>query len=280
MSSTAFTSVERRLLIQAIHDARRELDTATWELDRADGPASGDLAAALEYHDQVHKRLGELLDVYEERLPVPAISRDPFTGEVLSYPIDTLGLDGPWWDNGQAVRPVTLLPPTVFALTGAVAITGKPPETPFNVKPGPAVPWVCPRLLALPGMRAVVASIRVGQYLAYPIVYFTAQTPWGHPGINTWGLDTYIARHQDGSGSIEKTWNLRQEYDFELAPWIRRGNLLWIAPGDPKMQLRSLLHGCPYLELEGYRFPVRLQDGVMENCLLDEPGEQADERGT
>jgi len=262
------------MLIRAIGDARRDLDAAVWEIDRADENSPDDLDKAFEDLKQLRGKLDTFVQSYEESLPRPVISRDPFSGEIFSYPIDTFGLDGPWWDNAQPVRPTTLLPPNVFALTGALNITGKAPQTFFTIKPGPAVPWVSPRLLSHSGMKAVVSEFRVGDYPAYAVIYFTIQALWDHPGINTWGLDTYIARHRDGSASIEGTLNLESEYDFELGKWIRRGRLLWIAPDDPAMQLRSTLFGCPYLNLEGYRFPVRLFKGALENCLLDGPNEK------
>ncbi len=50
-------------------------------------------------------------------------------------------------------------------------------------------------------------------------------------------------------------------WDFELAPWIQAGKLLWIAPGDDALALRSDVDACPYLALPGHRGITRLQDG-------------------
>ncbi len=265
------TGAERSRIIRAIQEARAAVDAAQWECERPGGPESGDLDQAYERLESVRERLDGLLDSYERGSKERPISRDPFTGEVFRHAMDTEGLDGPWWDSQRPARPMLALGPNLFAFTGAVTITGRPPRTPFPVKPGPAVPWVSPRLLSLPGVRAVLSYLRIGPYPAYAVVYFASPHPWGHPALNTWGTGRYIARHRDGSGSVESTWDLPEEYDFDIAPWIRRGRVLWIAPEDPGLQLHGVLEGCPYIGLEGYRHPVRLEDGVMENCLLDAP---------
>jgi len=263
------TETDRNALIREIAEARCEIDTAGWEIDRSEGPSDGDRDAAIERYERALDRLREVEQTYETRLPRPAISRCPFTGKLVEYPIDTFGLDGPWWDAEQPARPIVELPPSVFAITGAVAILGKPPETSFSVKPGPCVPWVCPRILSLPGTRAVVSKLKIGRTRAYPVVYFSLGPHRGHPRINTWGTDRYIHTHEDGSASIEKTWNLPGEYDYDLAPWIRKGKVLWIDPEDTECKLRSLLRECPYLDLEGYRYPVLLRGGDLKSCLLE-----------
>lgn len=39
------------------------------------------------------------------------------------------------------------------------------------------------------------------------------------------------------------------------------GQLLWIAPGDEAMELKTGVAGCPYVDLEGSRLPQLVQDG-------------------
>lgn len=38
-----------------------------------------------------------------------------------------------------------------------------------------------------------------------------------------------------------------------MRPWLDSGKLLWIAPGDDHLELRSGSAGCPYLNLTGER---------------------------
>ncbi len=265
-----FTDTDRQPVVQALLEARKELDAAIWELDKPGGPNSEETPAAEARHDQARQRLAELAAVYRARLPRPAISRNPFTGKALRYPIDTLGLDGPWWDCNDPVRPEALLPEGVFALAGAVALEGKIPDTPFNVKPGPSVPWVCPRLLRIAGVRAVISQIQVGACTAWAVVYFSAHPLPGQPGLDTWGLNSHLSLNKDGSYSIASSWGLSSDYDYDLAPWIRHGKLLWIAAGDEGLQLHATVSDCPYLELPGSRDPVLLRNGRMESCLMED----------
>ncbi len=258
--TTPFTNADRRPVVQALLEARKELDAAT----------ADETPAAQARHHQARRRLRELAALYTARLPRPSISRNPFTGRVLRYPIDTLGLDGPWWDCSDPVRPEVLLPEGVLALAGAVALEGDPPITTFNVKPGPSVPWVCPRLLRVAGVRAVVSQIQIGPCTAWPVVYFSAQPLPGQPGLDTWGLNNHMSLNEDGTYSVASSWGLSSDYDYDLAPWIRHGKLLWIAPGDARLEMHATVSDCPYLELPGSREPVLLRNGRMESCLLDD----------
>ena len=267
MTEAVVTRAERAPLIRAILDARKELEQAARDLDQA--PSASE--ALREKFAEAMELLEKAEHLYEERLPRPPLSRCPFTGRTLAPAIDTLGLDGPWWDYEQPVRPMENRPETLFAFSGAVAITGDPVETPFSVKPGPGVPWVAPRLLALPTVRAVVSKIQVGSYAAYPTVYYAVDPPPEVPRINEWGTDRYVAARPDGSGFSGSSFDVSADYDFDLAPWIRRGKLLWIAPGDMAMHLNSTLSGCPYLELPGNREPVLLRRGKLKCCLIDKP---------
>ena len=267
MTESVFTRAEREPLIRAILDARKELERAARELDEDDL----DSEVLMEKFAEAGKQLEEAEGLYEQRLPRSPLSRCPFTGRALELAIDSLGLDGPWWDYEQPVRPPESRLETLFAFSGAVAITGDPPEIPFPVKPGPGAPWVAPRLLALPTVRAVVSTIQVGSYAAYPTLYFAVDPPLEVPRINDWGTGRYVAAGPDGSGFSGSSFDVSADYDFDLAPWIRRGRLLWIAPGDMALNLNSTLSGCPYLELSGYREPVLLRRGKLKCCLIDNP---------
>src|SRR5262245_4412677 len=52
----------------------------------------------------LRNELSDLRDAYQECLQRPGISRCPFTDAVLNHSIDTVGLDGMWWDYHNAVR--------------------------------------------------------------------------------------------------------------------------------------------------------------------------------
>lgn len=215
----------------------------------------GDLAAVF------LDRLGEIADAYVELLPVRPISRDPLSGEVVSYCIDDSDLDGPWWNYEAPARPaVQPVPTTYFALTGALRLGGAPTPAPFLCKPGPAVPYVIPRLLERPGVTAVVSSLPIGAHTGYAILYSSDPQPTGIERANTWGTGSYVVE-DDGRPTWGAVVEDFDDFDFELAPWIRSGKLAWIAPGDDKLALRTDGESCPYLGLDGSREFPRIQNG-------------------
>jgi len=203
----------------------------------------------------------DLRDAYANGLPRPGLARCPFTNEVLRHPIDVVGLDGMWWEYHAMTRALAEhAPRTFFSLQGAMHLESPVEDTPFLVKPGPGVPFVLPRLLADPGVRAVVSSLAVGRHRGFPIVYFK-QSDWPLDRPNEWGRNRFeLAGEGDKYG-----WGEHFEdpagYDYELGPWIGRGKLSWIAPGDDTLALRSTVDDCPYLHLAGPRTPQHLEDG-------------------
>jgi hypothetical protein len=59
------------------------------------------------------------------------------------------------------------------------------------------------------------------------------------------------------------------DYDFDLLPWINGGKLLWIAPDDDSLAIKSD-PACPYLNLSGNRFCQVVSEGqVWEDHLFE-----------
>lgn len=195
---------------------------------------------------------------YHRRLPRPAIARCPYSTTVVHHSVDTGGIDGPWWEYGWPLRPAEELPPTFFAFTGALRLGTPLPSVPWLVKPGPEAPFVVPRLLSVDRMRAVIQSISVGGWEGWTITYFTDRAP-SIERFNDWGANRYWF------DALGEQWDSVTEdaepLDFELAPWIDRGALLWIAPGDTELRLQSTSLGCPYAGQPGRRTFVRVQEG-------------------
>jgi hypothetical protein len=202
-------------------------------------------------------RVEQILDYYR-RLPRPALARCPYSNAVVHHSVDTGGIDGPWWDYQWPLRPAEELPPTFFAFTGALRLGSPLPSLAWLVKPGPEVPFVVPRLLSIDRMRAVLQSISVGGWDGWTITYFTDKAPEVER-FNDWGACRY------SFDALGVEWDSVTEdaepLDFDLAPWIDRGALLWIAPGDGELRLQSTPAGCPYLGLQGRRTFVRVQEG-------------------
>ncbi|MFQ5500666.1 MAG: hypothetical protein ACE5EQ_00010 [Phycisphaerae bacterium] len=261
----AFTPSERRSIIDALALAQEEMDRISVAYERSEGEEETRLSVELE---AVHRRVMDLNCQYQTSLPVVPLSRCPFTGEVLRHSIDLFGIDGPWWNYQVPARPVEELPSTYFALAGSLKLNREPDAVPFLCKPGPEVPYVVPHLIGQPEIKAVISSIAVGPHEGFPIFYFSQPTRYEILRVNTWGLDCYVAEDPYGAGYSAQTYDVEADYDFDLEKWIRGGKLLWIAPGDRSLTLRSTTGSCPYLGLEGRCYPVCIQNGRTWSSMI------------
>lgn len=205
----------------------------------------------------------ELLGVvreYEEGLPRLPLSRCPLTGEVQVHSFDPYGLDGPWWNCEAPARPLLERIASCIAVTGAVALADPVESAPFLCKPGPGLPYVYPRLLALDGVSAVVRQLPVGRHTAWAICYFADAMPKGAAMPNAWGTGSFWDA-MDGLPGWYATPDAPEEWDFSLSPWIARGKLFWIAPDDPTLSLRTDIAGCPFIGLPGEQGLQRIAFG-------------------
>lgn len=226
--------------------------------------AHGAYANRLQQHLRRHERdLLELRERYLTTLPRVLLARCPFSGAEAHHSLDTASLHGLWWRADRPVRPLEeAVPPTWLAMTGALSLAQPTEATRFLVRPGPAVPGVLPRLLGHESVAAVVSEVLVGRHRGFALTYFEEQAS-GVPPVNTWGASAYRVV-EDGGGVLEaKLPATDDEFDFELGPWIERGKLSWIAPGDETAELRSDINGCPYLDLDGTRETQYLEGGAV-----------------
>lgn len=244
--SISFSVEERQDILASTIRLRAELDSLRRSLGQnEDNP---DLLAQ---EDDLVDDLLALRSQYADGTPVVDLSRCPFTGLRFSYPIDTFGLDGPWWDYGDPVRPDFSPLPSVYAITGAVALRGELESMPFVAAPGPGRPYVIPRLLETQGSAAVISSLAIGAHQGYAILYYSFPAEPGRPVVDEWASDRwYFDVSVDGPG-----WEARplvaEELDFELGPWITNEKLYWIAPGDEELIPYKGTDECPYLDLQG-----------------------------
>lgn len=259
--STPFTREERAALLARIAEVESKMYPA-------DGPRPGrPLAARL--RDTYYALLGE----YSDRLPRVPLSVCPFTGLPLVRSFDPFGFDGPWWQKDRTFTPEEPgAPPTFRVILGAVDLRGREPaEAGPIVLAGPAVPYVVPRLLGLPGMVAVMhrVELQTGD-VAWPIAYFSSDEtpPWQLH--QDWTRPERWFKAEDGSDS----WLLANDtWDFDLAPWIERGQLRWVAERGGKLVTLGAGERCPWLDVPGDRVPQELAGGVRE--LGDPPTGEA-----
>ncbi|MEV6824493.1 hypothetical protein [Amycolatopsis sp. NPDC051102] len=197
-------------------------------------------------------RIDEISHWYRGMLPAVTVARCPETGEALSWPIDTYGLDGNFWAYDATIRRLpSSVPPAWLAMTGAMRLADPVEDTPFRAVPGPGVPFVVPRILAAPGVRAVLGEVPVGRHTGWTISYFGPRP--GVPLVNLWGTNdypVYVPGKRRGWATAETGVT---DCDFDLAGWLESGKLRWIEPGDESASLREGADGCPFLDLPGDR---------------------------
>jgi hypothetical protein len=208
--------------------------------------------------------ISRLEDEYFEQLPRVALASCPFCATPLSRTVDPFGLDGLWWrSHANPQEPQAC--PHFCVLLGAVDLGDHQPRPAFDVHPGPGAPFVMPKLLAHPGMTAVVAEIpMVDGAIAYPVAYFAPRRPPVQTLTASWARTNFVyttqlgehawrAADQPSGAPDDRTW------DFELQPWLAAGRLRWCEPGTDRTRLsRAAPEACPFLGRSGARTAQRI----------------------
>jgi|GEM_PF-6395050 len=216
----------------------------------------------------INERIGELLRLYRDWLPVLPISRCPICKQLVKRSVDIVGLNGPWWDYYSPTRKESgYRDPHMIGFDGAVhQIEPTPPFYPL-VKPGPQAPFVIPRILRNDGVFAVLYAFQVASNKAYAITYFAESYPESIALVNDWGTNTYAVPTDrlDANGARcfgwNEAYNFVEDYDFDLEPWIANKKLFWISEDDPEMALQDRVEHCPYLDVLGLREQMFIRNG-------------------
>lgn len=219
------------------------------EMEKTVRYTEAEQSALAEANQHLNQAL-ELEERYLKALPRVVMSRCPFCRQPLYRTFDPYGLDGPWW-RGDASPEEPEPCPHFLLLDGALDLAGRPPRAgPFEVRPGPEVPFVIPPLLAKSGVKAVIARVAMENgYVAYPIAYFGERRLPPQELAATWVRSLYVYETQLG----ETLWRASdEEPDFELGPWLATGKLWWATEEGAAMRL---LEGgdCPYASRPGER---------------------------
>src|SRR5262245_58691151 len=246
---TASERAARAELLEALEKARRSYREALSSIS-ATAPWSREESDISTRASHLLARVTELERTYFERLPLLALSRCPFDGAPLLRRFDPVGFDGSWWRSDACPQDPDACD-HFWLLTGAVRLSGSPHGGDFDAHLGPAVPYVVPRLLQIPGVTAVLQSIAMEQdCTAYTVAYFADPVPEGEPGSSEWRRT-----HVSWVNGRNARWRIDQDLrDFELEPWIESGRLRWIAPGSGEL-IAGKTADCPFLELQGERRP-------------------------
>lgn len=236
-------AADRRALLNGYRDCMRR---------RTEGARDKSLDAA--ELDALYARAKQFKHAYFARLPRIPMSRCPLTGQPLLRAFDPYGFDGLWWQERELTAFEEPAAPRTFAvLTGAVDLRGLPATGgDEQAHIGPGAPFVIPRLLQLPTLECIVMALPMQPgYTAYAIAYFAVQAPPPGSLTSSWRCTSYGWRDARGEPAFSYPTD---PWDFELAPWIERGKLKWILPGDPQIQVRSgAASQCPYVNLPGAR---------------------------
>ncbi|MBT9130901.1 MAG: hypothetical protein DDT42_01313 [candidate division WS2 bacterium] len=218
----------------------------------------------------IDEEIYQLGETYRNSLPDLAISRCPFTGQVLNYYIDNEGLDGLWWNFYDPVRKDTPAMETFLTLTGAMKINQPLDNTDFLVEVGPEIPYVLPELLNDENTLAVLSSFKIGVHTAFVVVYFSKKPSSVILRPDEWSTDRYY--YQDENGEV--VWSQADEImkikDFDLVPWIEAGKLFWILPEDRELNLRADVRQCPYIGLTGNKNTQIIQNGELSELETDD----------
>jgi len=255
---------ERRCELVSRYRAARVAEDALWPRARTEAEHA-ELAA-------IRSERSALAAAIRHELPYVRMSRCPFCGFVAEEQFDPYGIDGYWWQQAVAIR-CSGTPsrcPHYFCFTGALALARPIEVLDFAVEPGPEVPFVVPRLLEPSGMKMVISSTPVGRHTGYPIFYYGDPIDGDLEGPVDWGHHLWLVYRNGYRAGGSSRMVADEECDYDLAPWIARGKVQYILPGDETLTLRSTVEGCPYLNLPGRRVHNRIYKGELWP-KLDEP---------
>ncbi len=257
-----YSVTERAELISAFHAARA---------DRTQASEAGDDQAEAAFTE----RMLAISDTYASATPIVSLSRCPFTAEVYETSLDIFGLDGMWWAYEYDYRPYVEPISSFFAWSGAMQLDGSVPTVPLMSMVGPSAPFVTPRVLEHPAVRAVMSSVLIGEHVGFPVVYFAVPTPHHLERVDDWGHDYHAFVTPDGVPHSAGATEDDTEKDIDLERWIRDGKLMWIEPGDIDLRLRSTVDDCPFLDVGGNRKRQYIRNGkvwVANDLEIEIPG--------
>lgn len=255
---------------------RKERDVLILAMDQMtmDMYGPGNEKRSTKYLQSLKKKRDRLMHRYLTGLPILNIGRCPFCGKIATKSVDTFGLDSPWWDLfGKDLPPKAC--PHFLVMLGALNLHGQIPEEAApelidEIYPGPEVPFLVPRLMNLSGMQCILFSTRIIQdkYTVFFMTYFADPPAPPEQGHQPWLRNQFT--YTDAKGNF--FWNTRNDvWDFEIKNWLscQPPRVGWIRPDDSEMKIvRSPLSACPYLNVQGRRKPLSIQQGKVYELPL------------
>jgi hypothetical protein len=259
MSGEAEERAERNVLVRRL----QEIEGLLYPEEEAARPGADEMKG-------LYERQNLTLAEYSDRIPRVRLSVCPYCSAPLKRAFDPWGLDGPWWHSSVKVK---YEEPAVCehfrVILGALNLGGRTPtEAVSQVLPGPDVPFVVPKLLELPGMVAVIGSLRLAtKDQAYPIAYFSDKPTRLNQLHQPWCREAFW--YKDDAG--RPLWYVaNDEFDFELAKFVESGAVKWVHLEEEDNRVYAAAdEACPFLDLPGDR--ERQQLVVGERDLIGLP---------
>lgn len=257
--NTAFSESERQELLDRCFPVIRRREELLEIAEAADSASRKALQPEI---DNLGNAIRNDWDMYINGVPEVAMSRCPFTKQVFCHSIDSYGIDGFWWSRHKPLRPMKeRLGGNFFSFSGSVAAPEQAPDMPFLAVPGGEAPYVIERLMMFDSIVAVISHLKIGGLDAYPMVYFSAEPIAADQRSNDWAIQNFSFYDDDGHFRQLEYFDAEDKYLYDLKPWVASKRLLWIAPDDESLTLRSGLEHCPYLDLPGEHKVWRAKSG-------------------
>lgn len=214
------------------------------------------------------------------RLPWVLVARCPFCSSPIWMQVGIFSLASGFWFRAYSDGRDEVWEETIcahfFFVDGALNLNG---HRPTEAKPwhpsrerdmrawhyiwmAAEVPFVLPRVLALPGMRAVLHDFPIadGKYAAYPITYFTEQ----RPPVEDFGIPWARKLYYDTRSGYSTRGKRADQQDFDLERWAAQlFGLDASQPDYPVVPLAQL--GFPYRNLAGRKHPYVIREGRVYN---------------
>lgn len=244
MIRQAFTAEERVRLLETRRAALLEYDAkmnAAAAAARGSAPETAALDAA-----RSHLAAAAAAErAYLDRLPRVVMSCCPFDGRPLVRTFDPHGFDGLWWQSWAAADEGPSCPH--FCLVRA-AIERRSGPAQGAERDEPEAHHVIPRILAMPGMVAVLSQLEMlGGDKIYVTAYFATQRPAVQLLAANWPRRQYLYTTALG----QHRWRFESdEYDFDLRPWLMDRKIEWCEPGSNNELISSApREQCPFIDL-------------------------------
>jgi len=216
------------------------------------------------------------------RIPWALVSRCPFCNTAIWMQVGIYSLRDNFWfrayGSGRDEVWEGSICEHLFCVDGALNFNGKEPTDAkywFDYRSeqmegwqyiwmAAEAPFVLPRVLALPTMKAVIHDIPIcdGKYTAFPIAYFAAQKPAPIDFCIPWGRKMYL----DTSGGYSSCGERSDAQDFELEKWVKRGSLFWLDKTNQDYSIaNSHILSFPYRDVSGRKHPYTIKDGKIQD---------------